>query len=101
MQSLGHAIIGDEFYDDQCTAHDSRLLLHARRLELYHPFTNAWIKFVAPLPLLTTGMGLNLYFRLATNNLRTAALNASIRCGGKCFPVSRFTFCMAFMALFL
>jgi tRNA pseudouridine32 synthase/23S rRNA pseudouridine746 synthase len=49
MQSLGHGIIGDEFYDDQY-ANEPRLLLHAYRLEFRHPFTQAWVTFVAPCP---------------------------------------------------
>lgn len=48
MQSLGHSIIGDEFYDDQYTEKDERLLLHAYRLEFHHPFTRALVSFVAP-----------------------------------------------------
>lgn len=50
MQSLGHAIIGDEFYDPEKADTDVRLLLHAYRIEFFHPFTNAWLKFVAPCP---------------------------------------------------
>lgn len=50
MQSLGHSIIGDEFYDPEKTDMDTRLLLHAYRIEFFHPFTQAWIKFVAPCP---------------------------------------------------
>ncbi|TDO98786.1 RluA family pseudouridine synthase [Marinomonas balearica] len=48
MQSLGHSIVGDEFYDDQYSTQDKRLLLHAYRIEFAHPFTSAWVKFVAP-----------------------------------------------------
>ncbi|MBM6549701.1 pseudouridine synthase [Marinomonas ostreistagni] len=50
MQSLGHPILGDEFYDCEPTHEDERLLLHAYRVEFFHPFTNAWVKFVAPCP---------------------------------------------------
>ncbi|MCW4628025.1 hypothetical protein ONZ52_02890 [Marinomonas sp. KJ51-3] len=49
MQSLGHSIIGDEFYDPEYQR-DPRLLLHAYRLEFRHPFTNAWVAFVAACP---------------------------------------------------
>ncbi|MCO4786635.1 RluA family pseudouridine synthase [Marinomonas atlantica] len=50
MQSLGHPILGDEFYDSVETSENDRLLLHAYRIEFFHPFTNAWVKFVAPCP---------------------------------------------------
>lgn len=50
MQSIGHAIVGDEFYDNQCSPNDKRLLLHAYRLEFSHPITQAWVKFVAVCP---------------------------------------------------
>lgn len=50
MQSIGHSIIGDEFYDPEYTEADPRLLLHAYRLEFRHPFTKAWLAFVAPCP---------------------------------------------------
>ncbi|WP_239495541.1 RluA family pseudouridine synthase [Marinomonas primoryensis] len=51
MQSIGHSIIGDEFYDNQYSLeNDSRLLLHAYRLEFRHPFTKAWVAFVAACP---------------------------------------------------
>jgi tRNA pseudouridine32 synthase / 23S rRNA pseudouridine746 synthase len=49
MQSLGHSIIGDEFYDPEFQ-NDPRLLLHAYRLEFRHPFTKAWVAFVAACP---------------------------------------------------
>ena len=50
MQSIGHAIVGDEFYDADASIEDPRLLLHAHRLEFHHPFTGAWVKFVSPCP---------------------------------------------------
>ncbi len=50
MQSIGHSIVGDEFYDEAIDKGDKRLLLHAYRLEFHHPFTKAWIKFVSPCP---------------------------------------------------
>lgn len=50
MQSINHAIVGDEFYDDQLTKTDQRLKLHAYRLEFSHPITQAWVKFVAICP---------------------------------------------------
>ena len=50
MQSLGHPIIGDDFYDSIKPSDDERLRLHAYRVEFFHPFTQAWVKFVAPCP---------------------------------------------------
>lgn len=50
MQSIAHAIVGDEFYDKDILPQNNRLLLHAYRLEFHHPFTQAWIKFVSPCP---------------------------------------------------
>lgn len=50
MQSIGHPILNDEFYDDQCQAKNKRLKLHAYQLEFSHPMTKAWVKFVAPCP---------------------------------------------------
>ncbi|MFT2109898.1 RluA family pseudouridine synthase [Marinomonas sp. 2405UD68-3] len=50
MQSIGHAIVGDEFYDKDIDNTDERLLLHAYRLEFHHPFTKAWVKFISPCP---------------------------------------------------
>ncbi len=49
MQSIGYSIIGDEFYDPEYN-NDPRLLLHAYRLEFQHPFTKAWVVFVALCP---------------------------------------------------
>ncbi|TBR41744.1 RluA family pseudouridine synthase [Marinomonas agarivorans] len=71
MQSIHHAIIGDEFYQldyvnnekddennkkrnkkDTHSKKDTadRLLLHAYRLEFSHPVTKAWVTFIAPCP---------------------------------------------------
>lgn len=50
MQSMHHPILGDEFYDDMCSKADKRLHLHAYRLEFSHPFTTAWLKFIAVCP---------------------------------------------------
>ena len=49
MQSLGHSIIGDEFYDADYN-NGPVLLLHAFRLEFRHPYTEAWVAFVSPCP---------------------------------------------------
>ncbi len=41
MMSLGHAILGDEFYaSDEVFAKSDRLLLHATQLAFIHPITN-------------------------------------------------------------
>ena len=50
MQSMSHPILGDEFYDAHCSSADKRLHLHAYRLEFNHPFTTAWLKFIAVCP---------------------------------------------------
>lgn len=50
MQSMSHPILGDEFYDSLCSPDDKRLHLHAYRLEFSHPFTKAWLKFIAVCP---------------------------------------------------
>ena len=50
MQSLGHPILGDEFYDSLCSPEDKRLHLHSYRLEFNHTFTQAWLKFIAVCP---------------------------------------------------
>ncbi|WP_205729261.1 bifunctional tRNA pseudouridine(32) synthase/23S rRNA pseudouridine(746) synthase RluA [Ferrimonas aestuarii] len=51
MLSLGHPIVGDEFYaeGDAFNAAD-RLLLHAHKLCITHPESNDPIEFEAPLP---------------------------------------------------
>lgn len=50
MQSMSHPILGDEFYDALSSPADERLHLHAYRLEFNHPFTTAWLKFIAVCP---------------------------------------------------
>ena len=50
MQSMAHPILGDEFYDNLCSEQDKRLHLHAYRIEFSHPFTKAWLKFIALCP---------------------------------------------------
>ena len=50
MQSLGHAIVGDEFYDPLTTEANPRLCLHAYSIEFHHPFTSALVKFISPTP---------------------------------------------------
>lgn len=48
MAALGHPILGDPFYGNKSSA--PRMLLHAERLELYHPVGGARITMVAPCP---------------------------------------------------
>lgn len=51
MMSLGHPIIGDEFYaHDEAFAASTRLMLHAWQLTLAHPETLAPMTFEAPCP---------------------------------------------------
>lgn len=50
MQSLGHPILGDEFYDSVKPTSNERMRLHAYRLDFEHPFTGAPLRFVAPCP---------------------------------------------------
>ncbi|MGH1371522.1 MAG: pseudouridine synthase [Cellvibrionaceae bacterium] len=49
MLSLGHPILGDEFYgSEQSQKAASRLLLHAMQLEFIHPFTSEKITIHSP-----------------------------------------------------
>lgn len=51
MLALGHPILGDRLYaTDEALALASRLQLHAQCLGLFHPTTNEWQNFDAPLP---------------------------------------------------
>jgi tRNA pseudouridine32 synthase/23S rRNA pseudouridine746 synthase len=51
LQALGHAILGDMLYaPPQVAAQSSRLLLHACRLELTHPFHQQTMQFVSAAP---------------------------------------------------
>ncbi|RIY37488.1 pseudouridine synthase [Psittacicella gerlachiana] len=46
MQSLGHAIVGDKFYDQDYKALPYfRLCLHAGHLGFYHPRSGQWLEF--------------------------------------------------------
>ncbi|RIY34549.1 hypothetical protein CKF54_00040 [Psittacicella hinzii] len=48
MQSLGHAILGDKFYDVEFKANPYfRLCLHAGHLGFYHPRTKEYMEFSA------------------------------------------------------
>ena len=44
MQWLGHPIVGDEFYAEESDQAD-RLMLHAEKLEIFHPATNERMTF--------------------------------------------------------
>ncbi len=56
MMSLGHAILGDRFYAPAAVrAASPRLLLHAHRLWLAHPYSGAPLALSAPLPAALTG----------------------------------------------
>ena len=48
LASIGHPILGDEWYGDGGSA--PRLLLHAEALKLRHPVGGAWVHFHAPVP---------------------------------------------------
>lgn len=49
MMSLGHPILGDEFYGtEQSRKGANRLLLHAAELEFIHPFTGCAMKLEKP-----------------------------------------------------
>lgn len=51
LQSLGHAIIGDEWYADEKAARKAdRLLLHAETLSFTHPQTGEAVTFSVPAP---------------------------------------------------
>ena len=63
LSAMGHAVVGDKVYggrrEKTLTVHSRRLtvgvtaerqLLHAWKLGLFHPRTNNWMEFEAPLP---------------------------------------------------
>lgn len=51
LANIGHPILGDALYGDEAVQDAaSRLLLHATRLELAHPFTGAPLRFDSPVP---------------------------------------------------
>ncbi|MFM2479560.1 pseudouridine synthase [Celerinatantimonas sp. MCCC 1A17872] len=46
MLSIGHVIIGDKLYAEDCALSAApRLHLHAAKLSFYHPSTNQWLSF--------------------------------------------------------
>lgn len=51
LQELGHPILGDSFYaPDHAVAMSERLLLHAEKLEVYHPKNSDCVTFNDPCP---------------------------------------------------
>lgn len=48
MKYIGHPILGDKLYGNSYGA--SRQMLHAAKLGFYHPRTDEWLTFVAPIP---------------------------------------------------
>ncbi len=48
MKYIGHPILGDKLYGNSLGA--PRQMLHAAKLEFYHPRTDKWLSFIAPLP---------------------------------------------------
>ncbi len=51
MQALGHPIVGDRFYaQGPALAASDRLLLHAQRLQLFHPVSGEWLTFESSCP---------------------------------------------------
>jgi tRNA pseudouridine32 synthase/23S rRNA pseudouridine746 synthase len=50
LQALGHAIVGDALYAPDGGASSSRLLLHARELQLAHPVTGEALQLRDPTP---------------------------------------------------
>lgn len=51
MQSLGHAILGDQLYASEAGLNNqARLLLHAHQLDFSHPSTQEKMSFTSPVP---------------------------------------------------
>jgi 23S rRNA pseudouridine1911/1915/1917 synthase len=50
MASIGHPIVGDELYGGKAKTFASRPLLHAYRISIEHPITNAPLEIGAPVP---------------------------------------------------
>ncbi len=48
MKYIGHPILGDKLYGRGSLA--TRQMLHATRLGFYHPRTERWMQFTAPIP---------------------------------------------------
>jgi 23S rRNA pseudouridine1911/1915/1917 synthase len=49
LKSIGHSILGDKVYG-KSVGDFSRQMLHAWRLEFFHPITENWLEFEAELP---------------------------------------------------
>ncbi len=50
MLALGHPILGDPIYATGAALNFPRLMLHAEKLALHHPFTGDMVEFFAPAP---------------------------------------------------
>lgn len=50
MLSLGHPILGDNFYHPGYSESDPRMLLHADELSFEHPVNKRWVSFCSPCP---------------------------------------------------
>jgi 23S rRNA pseudouridine1911/1915/1917 synthase len=61
LSAIGHPVVGDKVYGGrkekkcqvlsaECRVKAERHLLHAWKLGLFHPRTDAWMEFEAPLP---------------------------------------------------
>lgn len=51
LQSIGHPILGDEWYAHEDARNAApRLLLHAEELSFAHPVRREWVTFIAPCP---------------------------------------------------
>ncbi len=54
FKSINHPIVGDFLYGDLSDAslfHVQRQMLHAARLGIFHPTSDQWMEFTAPIPL--------------------------------------------------
>ncbi len=51
LQELGHPILGDSFYaPDRAVTMSERLLLHAEKLEIFHPNNGERVSYLSPCP---------------------------------------------------
>ncbi len=67
FKSINHPIVGDYLYGDLSDAnifHVQRQMLHAVRLGIFHPTSNQWMEFTAPIP-----ADLSSFLRKAYRNL--------------------------------
>lgn len=54
LEFIGHPILGDPIYglESRSSLHVERLMLHARRVEFIHPFTNKRVEIIASIPII-------------------------------------------------